>query len=293
MPVRSLEQFDKFAQDECTADAVYSELARAERDPKTRNILAELARHEARHYAFWRKLSSKKAFAANPIEVFAIMMLRLILGLTFTAKFLERQEKEAIAEYSRFLKAKDRRMWREGRRIVHDEMHHEHSLRSMIREERVEFISSIVLGLNDAIIELTGVLVGLSFVLTNSMLVAVTGLVTGIAASLSMAASAYMQASHEKKKDAGKAATYTGVTYFAVVLLLIAPFFITSNVIAALGVMFAVVLLIITSISYYSSVLLERDFKQQFGKMLLFSVGVSIVSFALGSLFRSLTGIEA
>ena len=47
----------------------------------------------------------------------------------------------------------------------------------------------MVLGLNDALVELTGTIAGLTFVLTNTTLIAMAGIITGIAATLSMAAS--------------------------------------------------------------------------------------------------------
>lgn len=292
MKTGRMEQIDRFAEDECRAHAVYSELAKSETDQKAKRLMGHLAEHEAEHYGFWLRFASKKKFAANRLEVLLMRVMRLILGLTFVTKLLERNEKEAIGKYAHFLKTTGKKLGPQGRKIIRDEMSHESGLRSMIKEERVKFISSIVLGLNDAMIELTGALVGFSSMLANPPLVAVTGLVTGVAASLSMAASAYMQASHEERKDARKAAAYTGVSYILVVLLLVAPFFLVSNVYMALLAMAAIVLVIIASISYYSSVIFERDFKQQFGKMLLFSVGVSIIAFLLGSIFRSISGIS-
>ena len=50
----------------------------------------------------------------------------------------------------------------------------------------------MVLGLNDALVELTGTLAGLTFALANARLVALAGIITGIAATLSMAASNYL-----------------------------------------------------------------------------------------------------
>ncbi len=154
-----------------------------------------------------------------------------------------------------------------------------------------EYISSIVLGTNDALIELTGVLVGLSFALQQLKLVALTGLVTGVAAALSMAASAYMQARHEDGKDAKLAGTYTGISYLAVVLLLVAPFFIFGDVFSALVLTLIIALVIIAVISYSTARLFGRNFAKQFGEMFVFSLGVATISFVIGLGFRSLFGI--
>ena len=62
----------------------------------------------------------------------------------------------------------------------------------LIEEEHLNYIGSMVLGMNDALVELTGTLAGLTFALQNTRLIALTGFITGIAASFSMAASEYL-----------------------------------------------------------------------------------------------------
>ena len=56
----------------------------------------------------------------------------------------------------------------------------------------------MVLGLNDALVEFTGALAGYTFALQNTLLVAMTGLITGVAASLSMATSEYLSTKSEE-----------------------------------------------------------------------------------------------
>ena len=41
---------------------------------------------------------------------------------------------------------------------------YEHDLIGLLDEERLQYVGSMVLGLNDALVELTGTLAGLSFV---------------------------------------------------------------------------------------------------------------------------------
>ncbi len=177
--------------------------------------------------------------------------------------------------------------------IIRHETEHEQGLINQIREGRVKFLGSIVLGVNDGLIELTGALVGFAFALRNARLAGLFGLVTGIAAALSMASSAYMQARHEEGRDPKKAALYTGTSYLLVVAWLVLPFFLISNVYLALGVMAVVIVSLIAGFSFYASVLFARDFKRQLGEMLAFSLGVAGVAFLLGSLIRSLTGIPS
>ena len=84
---------------------------------------------------------------------------------------------------------------------------------------------SIVLGISDALIEMTGVLAGLTFALKDLKLVALSGLVTGIAASLSMGASEFLSKRAESRDSLPiKAAFYTLASYLFVVILLISPY---------------------------------------------------------------------
>lgn len=281
---------DDFAYDEYKDLTVYQQLAKDEKNKEFKKILDALIEHEQDHYNFWLTLSTKKRFTIKNIEIWFYKFIRKFLGLTFTAKLLEGHEKEAIAHYREFLKTAKGETKKKVEHILADELEDEKWLISRIKEEQVEFISSIILGLNDGLIELTGALVGFSFAFANHSLVALSGLITGIAASMSMASSAYMQARHEEGKDARKSGIYTGVSYITVVLFLVTPFLLLANIYLSLIIMFAVVAVILFAISYYTSVLFDRQFKNQFGEMFSFSVAVAIISFGIGMLFKSLTG---
>ena len=50
-------------------------------------------------------------------------------------------------------------------------------------------MGSVVLGLNDELVEFTGALAGFTLALSDHRLIALTGSITGIAAALSMASS--------------------------------------------------------------------------------------------------------
>ena len=84
-----------------------------------------------------------------------------------------------------------------------------------------QYTGSIVLGLNDALVELTGALAGLTLALQNAQIIAVAGLISGIAASLSMAASEYLSIRADGRSHALYSAFYTGVAYMMTVLFLI------------------------------------------------------------------------
>lgn len=281
---------DQFALNEYRDYITYRELAKTETVPAFKKILETLVEHEMEDYRFWLPYCSKREHRISGFEVWCLKVMRRLLGLTFTAKFLEGNERDAIRNYTAFLKDADDAMRTRIEHILHHEKMHEKELIGQIREERVNFLSSIVLGVNDGLIELTGALVGFAFALQNHVSVVLLGTVTGIAASLSMAASAYMQARHETGKEPKKAGLYTGGAYLLVVVLLVLPYGLFSNIHLAVGAMFGLTLLLILGLSFYSSVLFERNFKRQAGEMLMFSLGVAGIASLLGSLVRLLMG---
>ena len=281
---------ERFLQHEYLDMVIYRELAKIETVPQFKRILEELMAHEVEDCQFWRELSSIKEVRISPLKIACLKLMRKVLGLTFTAKFLERNERDAVQRYTAYAEQAPPDMKARLEQIINHETHHEQELIGQIREERVKFLGSMVLGVNDGLIELTGALVGFAFALQRPLQAGLFGAVTGIAASLSMAASAYMQARHEEGRDPKKAATYTGFSYIVVVALLVLPFFLLPNIYAALGVMGIEILLLIAAFAGYGAILFDRSFKRQFGEMAAFSIGVATLAFLLGSLVRSVLG---
>ena len=164
----------------------------------------------------------------------------------------------------------------------------------MLDEERLRYVGSMVLGLNDALVELTGSLAGFTFALQNTRLIALSGLIIGISATFSMASSEFLAARSEGRSDALKSCTYTGIAYLITVVLLILPYLLlgSSQYIAALVCMLAIVVLIIAGFTYYTSVAQDQPFKSRFLEMALISIGVAVVSFVVGVLAKNLLGVE-
>ena len=131
--------------------------------------------------------------------------------------------------------------------MAKEEDEHEKALIDMLDEEQLKYIGSMVLGLNDALVELSGALAGFTFALTESRFVGIAGLITGVAATLSMGASEYLsQRSESGELHPLKAAIYTGIAYLITVTLLVAPYFIVPNVyLAPLWALFGAFLVIL------------------------------------------------
>ena len=164
----------------------------------------------------------------------------------------------------------------------------------MLDEERLQFVGSMVLGMNDALVELTGTLAGLTFALQDNRLVALSGLITGVSATLSMTASAYLSAKSDNDPQAVKSCLYTGVMYLITVALMSLPYLLlpAEAYIPALIALLITVTLIILVFNYYISVAKNYNFKQRFLEMFTISGSVAVISFLVGLVIKAWLGID-
>ncbi|MDX9980493.1 MAG: VIT1/CCC1 transporter family protein [Lentisphaeria bacterium] len=276
-----------YQRNEITEHHIYRGLAAGAKDAANRAVLERIAADELGHYERWKSHSGEDV-APNRLRVFFYTLLARVLGFTFAIKLMEHGEEGAQGEYDDMAKT-----IAEAKEISADENRHEEELIAMLDEERLRYIGSIVLGLSDALVELTGALAGLTLALRNTRLIAFTGLITGIAAALSMAASEYLST----KSEAGnqhpvKAAVYTGLTYVFTVAALIGPYLLLDSYLAALGGAMGAALLIILAFNAYIAVAKDEPFLRRFAEMAGLTVGVSAFTFVLGYVIRALWGIE-
>ncbi|MBD3290314.1 rubrerythrin family protein [candidate division KSB1 bacterium] len=279
-------QIVEFQKDEITEHFIYKKLAKRV-EGKNREVLEKISDDELRHYNKWKEYTNTEVKPCK-FTIRRYMSIARIMGITFAIKMMEHGEENAIGVYREI--AKD---IPEAMQIHEDEVEHEEMLVEMINEQRIEYIGSMVLGLNDALVELTGALAGFTFALQNAKTIGVAGFITGIAASLSMAASEYLsKKSEEGSKDPLKASFYTGMAYIFTVLFLIFPYFLFANHFIALGIMLFNALLVIYFFSFFVSVVKNKSFKLLFGEMLAISFGVAIISFVVGWIARSVFNLE-
>jgi VIT1/CCC1 family predicted Fe2+/Mn2+ transporter len=277
---------------EITEHHVYRRLARRERNPHNRKTLERIAEDERRHYEFWAKHTGAER-SPRMLAVWKSCLLARLFGLTFAVKLMERGEESAQADYEDIVQ-----MIPEAAGVLAEENDHERELLAMIDEERLRYVGSVVLGLSDALVELTGALAGLTLALQRSRLIAVIGLITGVAAALSMAASEYLSTKAEQGegksplKSPLKSAVYTGGAYIVTVAILIAPYLFLQESLLALGLTIVGALLIISAFAYYVAVARDLPFWRRFGEMAGLSLGVAAVSFAIGYLVRAVFGVD-
>ena len=278
----------RMQQNELTESVIYEKIARFAKGEENKQTLLRLAREERAHYEIWKTYTNEE-MKPETGKILKYAFLARTLGFTFAVKLMERGEENAQDEYA--LLAQE---VAESALIRTQEEEHEHALLAMLDEERLQYVGSMVLGLNDALVELTGSLAGFAFALQNNRLIALSGLIVGISATFSMASSEFLAARSEGRSDALKSCSYTGIAYLITVILLIAPYLLfgASQYIPALICMLCVVVLIIAGFTYYTSVAQDQPFKSRFLEMALISIGVAVVSFVVGILAKQFLGVE-
>ena len=276
-----------FQKNEITEHYIYRRLAQCIKHPENSKVLDKIAEDEYRHYEFWKKYTHSEV-KPGWWQVFKYYWISRLFGITFGIKLMERGEQSAQEIYRQI-----------GEHlpgvteILHDEDRHEHELINMIDEERLKYVGSIVLGLNDALVELTGTLAGLTFALQNTRLIALAGLITGIAASFSMAASEYLSTKAEEGgRNPLKSSVYTGIAYILTVLFLVFPYLLLGNYFFCLLVTIINALMVIAGFNYYVSVAKGLSFRRRFVEMASISMGVAAFSFVIGYLIRIFLGID-
>ena len=276
----------EFQQAEINDHVTYTEISKRLKNEDDAKNIRILAADELIHARFWEEYTGVVA-KPQKLKIWFFTFLSRLLGYTFVIKKLEENEERTIQNYKSL----------EGvvpgvDRLIRDEEQHEMSLISVLDEQHLQYTGSIVLGLNDALVELSGTLAGLTLAFQNTRMIALSGLVTGIAAALSMAASEYLSTkTEESTKEPVKAAVYTGIAYIVTVVLLILPYLVFSNYFVALAVMMTTVFGVIAFFSFYMSVLRDEKFSRHFFSMAAISVGVALISFLFGSVIQNFIDI--
>ena len=282
-----LDQLQTAQKNEITEYHIYSRLAKVIPQKQNSEVLQRIAGDEQRHHDFWMKYT-QRTVRPSRWKIFFYFWISRILGITFGIKLMERGEERAQINYEIIA-----RRIPKASQIIADEHAHEQELIGLIEEERLNYVGSIVLGLNDALVELTGALAGFTFALQNTRLIALAGLITGIAASFSMAASEYLSTKSEGSGErALKSSIYTGVAYIVTVILLILPYLLVANYFLCLGLTLSIAMIIIFFFNFYISVAKDYSFKRRFLEMAALSLGVAMLTFAIGFLIRKTLGIE-
>jgi VIT1/CCC1 family predicted Fe2+/Mn2+ transporter len=272
---------------EITEYHVYHKLSGLVKEEHNARVLQSIGDCELAHYQALREITGEDVAQNRPKAWFFYLVARF-MGLTFGLKLMEKGESAASAAYgdlSGAVTGLDR--------ISREEAEHEEQLIGIIDDEKLKYVGSIVLGLNDALVELTGALAGFTLALGEIRLIALAGLITGIAGAFSMAASEYLSIKSEGEVlHPVRAAVYTGVTYLCTVLFLILPYLVLDNPYLSLGITLTNALLVIFLFTCYVSVAQDIPFRKRFSEMAAISLGVAALTFGISYFVRLFFNID-
>jgi len=271
---------------EITEHIIYLKLADLSGNQKNAEILRRIGNQELAHYRYW-KTKTNTEIKPDKFRVFRTVMMAKLLGLSFVLKLMEKREGTGSSTYQKIAE-----IYPESKRFAEEEAIHEKELLDMLDEEVLQYVGSIVLGLNDALVELTGALAGFTLALGDNKIISLAGLVTGISAALSMAASDYLSSKAEGNSQAKKSALYTGMAYFITVILLILPFLLISSKFISLAITLSTAVLIIFFFNFYIATARNLNFRERFTEMTIISLGVAALSFLVGFFLKNLIGVD-
>lgn len=282
----------QFVQDEYFDWTVYSALSEAEEDAQRKQLLLSLAEKELQHFEFWKTVAGSDGKKTNGVVLRLLLLMRKVVGLVFTMKFLELHEREVVQKYREWLPRLEAEHRERLSAIVQDEEEHERYFVSQVDEPVLRYIGFIALGLSDAIIEITGVHAGFLGVTGSTLMAGIAGLVVGFAASISMGVAAYLKAKSETRSKPLTSAVVTSISYLLAVIILALPYFLTKDMLTAfvVSVVFAVFLSI--AFTFYVSVVNETNFKREVVENTSLLLGTAVATFLFGELLGTIFGVR-
>ena len=282
------------ATDELNEYVIYKKFSelRIRNNPGFSETLSRLAGMEYKHYEFWKKFCPDREVSVSKIKLALMVFVRLFLGVTFAFKLLERTETNVIQQYkaiAHLVPSDDQGMLQE---IIKDEEEHEKEFADQFNEPHIKYISFIVLGLADALVEIAGIHAGSLGIYDSTKLAGLAGIIAGAAASIAMASAAYAQAKTGFKGSAGLSAVYTGVSYFLTAVILATPYFLTEVMLNALLVSVIAGIVLIAFISFYGSIIAGTTFRKDFVEVTSIMLGATVALYLLGTVIRYFTGLK-
>jgi len=280
--------------DELIDHEIYLRLAKSalEKNPKFKETYQHLADIEYKHYELWKKYAPNAEYKLSRITIYFVLLLRQVLGASFAIKYLERREHATIAKYKALesmIPMEDKAAFEE---MIHDEEEHEITFADQVQGSSVKYMSFIVLGLADALVEISGIHAGSLGICNRTELTGLAGIVAGAAASIAMASAAFAQAKQGFQGSASLSAAYTGASYFIAAVILAVPYFLTSSNAYAIGASLTLAVVIIAATSYYNAVISTKGFKRDFAELTGIMFGATIALYVFGTVIGILTGIR-
>jgi len=270
---------------------VYSELAKMEKDERTRKLLSELAEDERRHYEFWRSVLGRECEVK--VNKFLLKVMRRLFGPLFILKKMESGEEVSAEFYKNLLESEEFAKEKEEiKKILEDELKHEKKLVEMVEDARAKYVGYVALGLADSVVEITGVHAGFLGATDNPVVAGMAGLIVGFSASLSMGSAAYVQAKHDPSVRPPVSAAVTMISYLLSVILLALPYFLIGSVAIAFGTSLLLAMLIMGLFIYYSATIQEKDFKREYLETVSLLLATAIGSYVFGKVLETILNVK-
>lgn len=267
----------KAQKNEITESIIYDKLSKIIKTENEKQIFKDLSLSELWHYNLWKSYTQTDV-EPNNLKVWYFVFITRFLWLSFGIKLMENWEWTSQVNYKELINEIP-----EISDVIKAEEEHEAKLIWLINDNKLKYLSSIVLWLNDALVEITWALAWLSMTLQNPKIVWISGLIIGISAAISMASSEYLSSKSEENDEISpkKAAVYTWIAYIFTVIALVLPFLFNLGIYLALALSLGIAILIIALFNYYISVAKNESFKARFLEMAWISIWVAIFSFLL------------
>jgi vacuolar iron transporter family protein len=285
---------------------IYGKFAETEKHKDLKEILQTLATMEAKHAKWWAEIleiNNIKPVARGTQRVVPFyIFLRRIFGLGLTIKIIENMELGLEDKFRKILTSADLAPREKAiiKRIDDDESKNERALEEKVAGygRVISNVRDIVFGMNDGMVELLAVVVGLAAALTNPVLVLLGGFIVSVSGTLSMAGGAYLSTEYEisvveKKKRIGvttplRSAVYVGVMYFIGTLFPLSPFIFGLTGYVAIAVAIIVTAIILTIAATMIAVLSDTSVSKRILKTLLISLGIAAITIIIGMYARSI-----
>jgi len=276
-----------FQKNEITDHYIYKNLSGKASGVKNRRILFQIADDEMRHYNVWKSYTGKE-ISPRRLNVWFYNIVSMFFGFTFGIKLMEKAEHRTHELYSRIPNS-----FKEINGIIRDEEEHEQALLMLQDKDRLTSTGVILFGLNDAIVQLIGILAALTVSLQNTGLIALTAAAIGFTVALSMVASGYLSTkSDPDEQNPFISALYTGVAYIVTLLLLVSPYLFFDDFYLCFGIAFIGEICIIGLFNFYLSVVRNASVKSRFLELMGLSFSIAALSFLAGYAIRLAFGIE-
>jgi vacuolar iron transporter family protein len=280
------------ARDEITDYTTYKRLASSEKSQGNRDMFEKLSAMEYKHYDLWMKYRPQGTeIGPKKATVYLVLFLRRIFGASFAIKFLEKRESTTVKRYEVLKSSVPSEDQDAFQSMIEDEKEHETAFADLVAGTYVKYISFVVLGLADALVEIAGIHAGSLGIYKSTELTGLAGIVAGAAASLAMASAAFAQAKQGFKGSPVLAAGYTGGSYFVAAVVLALPYFLTRSMFTALALSLTLGVAMIAFSTWYNSILSGGRFARDFAELAGVMLGATLVLYVFGNLIRLAFGI--